>query len=78
MGYDISVADIKKGYEATYDYRLFHDPDEVRFECRCGEDNCCKIVRCMHPTPTDLLNYWRQRVERVTHTNPTKLLPLDE
>lgn len=29
MGFDMTVEDIKRGDEATYDYRFFHDPDEL-------------------------------------------------
>jgi SET domain-containing protein len=56
-GFDIVVKDIAKGEEATYDYRsFFHDSDE--FECICGEDNCCRIVRSIydhnHHTPPSI------------------------
>ena len=39
LGFDIVVGDIKKGEEATYDYRDFYD--DVKMPCNCGEENCC-------------------------------------
>jgi hypothetical protein len=63
MGFDVTVEDIKRGDEATYDYRFFHDPDELEFKCLCGKVNCCKVVRCIHPAPTELSEYWRKRID---------------
>src|SRR5919106_5524972 len=65
-GFDIVVKDIAKGEEATYDYRsfFFHDSDE--FECMCGEDNCCRIVRSVddhsHAQRRELFKVWKRRV----------------
>ena len=67
-GFDMVVKDIARGEEATYDYRsffFFQDPEE--FECMCGEDNCCKIVRSVHdqhnPQRCELWEIWRRRVD---------------
>ena len=65
-GFDIVVKDIAKGKEATYDYRcfFFHDSDE--FECMCGEDNCCRIVRSIddhsRAQRRELIKGWKRRV----------------
>lgn len=61
-GFDIVVRDIAKDEEATYDYRLFHDSDELAFQCLCGEDVCCKVVRCIHPPSKELANFWNRRI----------------
>lgn len=60
-GFDIVVRDIEKGEEATYDYRLFHDSDELEFQCLCGEDVCCGTVRCAHPQPGELTSFWNEK-----------------
>jgi uncharacterized protein len=67
-GFDIVVKDIAKGEEATYDYRSFlHDSGEFEFECMCGEDNCCRIVRSIddhsHAQRRELLKVWKRRVD---------------
>lgn len=59
-GFDIVVRDIKKGEEATYDYRDFYD--DVKMSCRCGEKTCCQVVTFMHPVPRDLEEYWSAKV----------------
>jgi uncharacterized protein len=68
-GFDIVVKNIARGEEATYDYRFFffffQNSDE--FECMCGEDNCCKIVRSIYdqhnPQRCEVLEFWKKRVE---------------
>lgn len=66
-GFDIVVNDIAKGEEATYDYRIFHHSDEFEFECICGEDNCCKVVKSIDDHPqaqrSELMKFWRRRVD---------------
>jgi len=59
-GFDIVVKDIRKGEEATYDYRTFYD---IKMKCNCGENNCCKIVRSKYPIPIDLNKYWRKKIK---------------
>jgi SET domain-containing protein len=68
-GFDIVVKDISKGEEATYDYRSFFFHDSNEFECMCGEDNCCKILRSIHDydhnhhsQPCELTKFWQSRV----------------
>ncbi len=60
LGFDIVVRDIQKGEEATYDYRDFYD--DVKFQCRCGEENCCKLVDFTHPIPGELKKYWDEKI----------------
>ena len=70
-GFDIVVKDISKGEEATYDYRSFFFHDSNEFECMCGEDNCCKILRSIHDhdlnnhhaQPCELTKFWQSRVD---------------
>ena len=65
-GFDIVVKDIAKGEETTYACRIFffHDPEE--FECMCGEDNCCMIVRSIDDHSgaqcSELIKVWKRRV----------------
>lgn len=67
-GFDIVVKNIARGEEGTYDYRSFlHDSDEFDFECMCGEDNCCRIVRSIEDHPHTqrrrLIKFWKRRVD---------------
>jgi SET domain-containing protein len=67
-GFDIVVKNIARGEEATYDYRYFlHDSDEFEFECMCGEDNCCRVVRSIddhsYAQRRELLKVWKRRVD---------------
>ena len=59
-GFDIAVRNIKKGEEATYDYRVFYD--DLNMPCSCGEVNCCKIVTCKHPAPKELEQFWSKKI----------------
>jgi SET domain-containing protein len=61
FGFDIAVRNIRKGEEATYDYRDFYD--EVKMPCRCKEKNCCKVVNFVHPVPDELKEFWDKRVK---------------
>ena len=67
MGFDIVVKDIARGEEATYDYRSFFFHDSEEFECICGEDNCCKIVRSVHDQHNsqrfELMKIWKRSVD---------------
>lgn len=56
-GFDIVVRDIRKGEEATYDYRTFYDED-WGFQCRCGAPDCCGTFACRHPLPRGLRAKW--------------------
>jgi hypothetical protein len=66
-GFDIVVRGMAKGEEATYDYRSFFFHDSEEFECVCGEDNCCKIVRSVHdqhnPQRCELMEVWEMSVD---------------
>lgn len=61
QGFDIVVRDIAAGEEATYDYRIFHYRDELAFACLCGFENCCGIVRGVHPPHANLKEIWDLR-----------------
>jgi hypothetical protein len=58
---------MQEGEEATYDYRSFFFHDSEEFECICGEDNCCKIVRSIHdqhnPQRFELMKIWKRSVD---------------
>lgn len=60
-GFDIAVRDIHSGEEVTYDYRDFYD--ECRMPCRCGEENCCKVVTFEHPVPSMLQRFWKEKTD---------------
>ncbi len=66
-GFDIVVKDVARLEEATYDYRSFFFQGSEEFECICGEDNCCKIVRSVHdrhnPQRSKLIEFWKRRVD---------------
>jgi uncharacterized protein len=61
IGFDIVVKDIKKGEEATYDYRDFYE--DVKMPCNCNEDNCCKVVDFKHPIPEELKEFWQKKID---------------
>ena len=61
-GFDIVVRGIKKGEEATYDYRVFYDKN-FRMLCNCGERNCCKVVTCKHPVLEELNQFWMKKID---------------
>lgn len=76
LGFDIVVRDIKKGEEATYDYRDFYD--DVKMPCYCKEKNCCKVVEFIHPVPKELQELWQKRINfALKHVNKVKQ-PLKE
>ena len=67
-GFDIVVNDIARGEEATYDYRSFFFLDSEEFECICGEDSCCKIVRSIHDQHNSqrfelMMKIWKRSVD---------------
>jgi hypothetical protein len=62
-GFDIIVKDIKKGEEATYDYRVFYEDRSFSMNCSCGENNCCRVIRCIHPVPKELKSFWNKKIK---------------
>jgi len=74
-GFDIVVRDIEKGEEVTYDYRFFYDIDMV---CKCGEENCCKRVKSVHPIPEKLQSYWNSKIEPALRQIKKVPQPLDK
>jgi SET domain-containing protein len=61
LGFDIVV--MAAGEEATYDYRTFHDRDDIEFTCLCRAESCCRRVVCVHPPATELREYWDLRLD---------------
>jgi hypothetical protein len=53
---------ISKGEGATYDYRVFNEGTDLGFNCLCGQDNCFRIVRCVHPVPSELKEFCEVRI----------------
>jgi len=64
LGFDIVVRNINIGEEATYDYRQFYDDSSYEMICNCKEKNCCKIVKCIHPVPKELRNFWNVKIKK--------------
>ncbi|HVC58190.1 MAG TPA: SET domain-containing protein [Candidatus Acidoferrales bacterium] len=62
-GFDIAVRDIKKGEEATEDYRVFEE-EGFHFVggCKCGERNCMKNTAFRPPAPKKLQGIWERRI----------------
>jgi hypothetical protein len=58
-GFDVVVRDIKKGQEATCDYRVFYDKD-WGFECHCGSKNCCGTFTCRRPLAPGVKAFWEK------------------
>ena len=75
-GFDIVVKDLKKGEEATYDYRVFYD--NLNMPCHCGEDNCCKMITCKHPIPKKLKQFWLKKIHFALKLANTVEQPLQE
>jgi SET domain-containing protein len=75
-GFDIVVRDIKKGEEATYDYRCFYD--DLKMQCNCGEKNCCKVVDFKHPVPQELELFWSDKVQSALKLSKNVDQPLKE
>jgi len=80
-GFDIVVKDIARGEEATYDYRCFFFEDSEEFECICGEDNCCKIVRSVHdqynPQRYELMDIWKRSIDDALICSDNVVQPLN-
>jgi len=64
LGFNIVVRDINIGEEATNDYRQFYEDSSYEIICNCGEKNCCKIVRCIHPVPEELRKFWDIKIKK--------------
>lgn len=64
LGFDIVVRDINIGEEVTYDYRQFYEDSSYELICFCNEENCSKIVRCIHPIPEELKNFWNNKIKK--------------
>jgi hypothetical protein len=75
-GLDIVVRDTARGEEATYDYRLFHDSDELAFRCLCGGNTCCETVKCVYPPSEELKSFWYTKISSTMKKMDTVYQPL--
>lgn len=74
-GFDVAVRDIKKGREATYDYRVFYDKD-WGFECACGSENCCGTFTCRRPLAPGVKSFWKKAIDPAIKLIPRVPQPL--
>jgi hypothetical protein len=77
-GYDIVVRDISEGEEATYDYRVFHNSNDLAFQCLCGDSSCCGTVRCVYPQPSALTIAWADKINSALKNIDKVRQPLKE
>ncbi|MDE1833472.1 MAG: hypothetical protein KGH58_03580 [Candidatus Micrarchaeota archaeon] len=77
-GASIVVRDIKKGEEATEDYRLFEGEESIHFVggCRCGEKNCMKKTIFRPPAPKKLQKFWEGKINAALQSIPYVKQPL--
>jgi SET domain-containing protein len=76
-GFDIVVKDIKKGQEATYDYRVFYDKD-WGFQCQCGARNCCGTFTCRRPLAPGVRTFWDKMIKPALKLIPKVPQPIKE
>lgn len=76
-GIDIAVRDIKKGEEATTDYRL-NDDETVHFTggCKCGAKNCMKNTTFKPPALKELQRFWDRKINAAIKRIPYTKQPL--
>lgn len=76
-GVGIVVRDIKKGEEATSDYRL-NDGEEVHFEggCTCGSRDCMKNTTFRPPASKKLQAFWDRKINAALKRVPYVRQPL--
>lgn len=79
-GFGIVVRDIRKGEEATSDYRLDSENsnEELHFVggCKCGEKNCMKNSTFEPPAPRELQRFWNRRINDALRLIPYVKQPL--
>lgn len=77
---DIVVKNIKKGEEATEDYRIFYG--KLYFKryfkngCKCGEPNCVKMKLLTRPTTAKLRRHWKKEIDAALRAAPYVKQPL--
>jgi hypothetical protein len=76
-GFGIVVKDIKKGEEATSDYRLYGE-EEVHFVggCKCGEKNCMGKTAFRPPASKKLQKFWGRKINAALKLVPYVKQPL--
>lgn len=76
-GIDIVVRNIKKGEEATTDYRL-NDEETVHFinGCMCGARNCMKNTTFKKPGSKELREFWNKKIEDAVKRIPYVKQPI--
>ena len=75
-GFSIVVRDIKKGEEATADYRRYGE--EVHFVggCKCGEKNCMGNTTFRPPASKKLQKIWDRKINAAIKLIPYVKQPL--
>ena len=76
-GVGLAVRGIKKGEEATSDYRL-NEEEEVRIPggCRCGAKNCVDKTVFKPPAPKKLQKFWDDKINAALKLVPYVKQPL--
>lgn len=55
-----ALRDIKEGEELTYNYSLTIAPTEWRMKCRCGSENCQKVLGDISSVPKKRREYFKK------------------
>ncbi len=76
-GFGIVIRDIKKGEEATSDYRQGNE-EELHFVggCKCGEKNCMGKSIFRPPAPKKLQLFWDRKINAALKQIPYVKQPL--
>jgi uncharacterized protein len=77
-GFGIVVRDIKKGEEATSDYRRYEGEEKIHFVggCRCGEKNCMGNTTFRPPASKKLQKFWNDEINQALKLIPYVKQPL--
>ncbi len=77
---DIVIKDIKKGEEATEDYRIFYGKQYFKryFKngCKCGAPNCMKMRILTQPKTAKLRRHWKKEIDEAVRLIPYVKQPL--
>jgi len=55
-----ALKDIEEGQQLTYDYSSIISPTEWKMKCKCGSNNCRKILGDILSLPKKQLNYYKK------------------
>ena len=75
-GFGIVVRDIKKGEEATSDYRRYGEKVHFVGGCKCGEKNCMGNTTFRPPAPKKLQKFWNDKINVALKLIPYVKQPL--